>query len=185
MFRNPLRVCVKVYFFNISKQPLAHYPHSRSVLCCSLSYWWTHGPWRPSVQSALNLEHLFTSGPGCSDLTHQPNSLFRARWQPDLSLSGALSTTSAETYARASQITLSMLTARPIGTAPGLGTATHRWPASGGSTSPSCQKTNCPTACTFMNSPPGLGCRKEVKENPWPTQLCDRNGFFYLKVEAF
>lgn len=71
---------------------------------------------------------------------------------------------------------------RPIGIAPGLGTVAHRWPASSGSTSPSCQKTNCSTACTFMNSPPGLGCRKEVKENPWPTQLCDRNGLFYLKV---
>lgn len=76
---------------------------------------------------------------------------------------------------------MSMLTARPTGTAPGLGTAAHRWPASSGSSSPSCQKTNCPTACTFMNSPPGLGCRKEVKENPWPTQLCDRNGLFLFK----
>lgn len=145
------------------------------------SYWWTPGPSRPSVQSSLNLEHLFTSGPGCSDLTHQPNSLFRARWQSNLSLSRALSTTAALTEAWASQITLSVLTARPTGNAPGLGTAAHRWPDSSGSSSPSCQKTNCPTDCTFMNSPPGLGCRKEVKENPWPTQLCDRNGLFLFK----
>lgn len=36
---------------------------------------------------------------------------------------------------------------------------------------PSCQKTNCPTARTVMNSPPRSALGKEVKENPWPEPL--------------
>lgn len=90
-----------------------------------------------------------------------PNSLSGARWRPApsfiplpaLSLSLSLSYWSCFSNTRSAT--------RPTGIAPGSGPATHCWPASGGFTGPSCQKTNCSTAWAFMNS----ALRSRAQEN--------------------
>lgn len=89
------------------------------------------------------------------------NSLSGARWRPAPSFIPLLALSLSLSLSYRSCFCNTRSATRPTGIAPGSGPATHCWPASGGFTGPSCQKTNCSTAWAFMNS----ALRSRAQEN--------------------